>query len=259
MLQKLLTSTDLRQLTSFVSPAFFDVMPARKLWSRGRALITTRARPLYQDAVKQRATELARVPLSVRLPSAPTAAVRDPLGADLTGNATRLVTLYFHQLFSDTPTLLDLRKASCRADDTTLVWDPAPWVCSWEPGFLHSLRALYRGFYADDDAVFRRALKELHIDRSEDLFREHFGAEQAGQSFAMRDFVRTFHEVFVRCRDSNTRLHEDFLPLGVYLATLYDHLDGLAMKVDVRGCFERAQHAGDAPQGNVSSSVGTRA
>ncbi|MDB4987712.1 MAG: hypothetical protein JWN04_2890, partial [Myxococcaceae bacterium] len=167
------------------------------------------------------------------------APVPDQLGAGVDGNAIRLVTLYFEQLFSDTPTLLDLRASSCKTEGTTLGWDPAPWVCSWDKAFLSSLRQLYRGFYAHDDAMFRRALTELHIEVAEDLFRKHFGAEQSGQAFKMRDFVDTFHQVFVRCRDQKIRLHSDFLPLGVYLATLYDHLDGIGVKVDVAACFAR--------------------
>ncbi|MDB4975460.1 MAG: hypothetical protein JWN48_3801 [Myxococcaceae bacterium] len=241
MLQKLLQSADLRQLTSFVSPAFFDVMPAGQIWSRGRSLITSRGRPVYQDAVKQRAQELTRVPLAVRLQGEVAAPLPDPLGGGVEGNATRLVTLYFHQIFSDTPTLLDLRRSSFKIEGMTLGWDPAPWVCSWDKAFLSSLRMLYRGFYAHDDQLFRRALTDLHIDLAEDLFRKHFGSEQSGQSFKMRDFVDTFHQVFVRCRDAKVRLHSDFLPLGVYLATLYDHLDGLEVKVDVAACFERVQ------------------
>lgn len=253
MLQKLLKSADLRQLTSFVSPAFFDVMPASQIWRRGRGLITSRTRPQYLDAVRQRAQELSRVPLAVRLGSDVSPA-RDELASGIEGNAARLVTLYFQQLFSDSPTLLDLRAASCRTDGTTLGWDPAAWVCVWDPEFLQSLRQLYTGFYAHDDVTFRRALKDLHIDIAEDLFRKHFGAEQDGHAFAMREFVDTFHQVFVRCRDSKVRLHADFLPLGVYLATLYEHLDGIGVKVDVGACFERVH-----PRSNASAPQQTAA
>jgi hypothetical protein len=243
MLQKLLKSADLRQLTGFVSPAFFDVMPMGKIWSRGRALMTSRGGSTYREAVAQRAAELARVPLSVRLPGAAFPPARDALGAGVESNATRVITLYFHQLFSDTPTLLDLRGSSCRMEGTTLAWEPAPWVCVWDRQFLSNLRDLYRGFYTGDDAMFKRALVELRIDLAEDLFREHFGAEQTGQSFHMKDFVDTFHQVFMRCKERKIELHADFLALGVYLATMYEQLDGLEVKIDVRACYERVQQA----------------
>jgi hypothetical protein len=241
MLQKLLRSADFRQLTSFVSPAFFDVMPMGKIWSRGRALLTSRGNKLYRDAVDERTGELARLPLAIELAGGAFPPARDELGSGVEANATRLVTLYFHQLFSDKPTLLDLRGSSCKMEGTSLRWDPAPWVCVWDGAFLRDLRLLYRGFYAGDDTMFTRSLAALHIDHSEDLFRKHFGAEQTGQSFKMKDFVDTFHQVFVRCKERKVELHPDFLALGVYLATMYDHLDGLDVRIDVRGCFERVQ------------------
>jgi len=239
MLQKLLRSADLRQLTSFVSPAFFDVLPMGKIWSRGRALMTSRGSSLYRDAAEERASELAKLPLAIKLAGAAFAAARDELGSGVQANATRLVTLYFQQLFSDQPTLLDLRATSCKLEGASLTWDPAPWVCVWDITFLRDLRLLYRGFYAGDDAMFTRSLVALHIDHSEDLFRKHFGAEQDGLSFKMKDFVDTFHQVFVRCKERKVELHPDFLALGVYLATMYDHLDGLDVRIDVRACFDR--------------------
>lgn len=253
MLSKLLKSADLRQLTSFVSPAFFDVMPMGKIWSRGRGLMTSRSSRTYRDALDQRARELARLPLAVRLAGDAPAPTPDLLGAGVDANAARVVTLYFEQLFSDTPTLLDLRASSCRMEGTTLGWDPSPWVCAWDPTFLRHLRELYVGFYGGDDPMFRRSLEALHIDVAEDLFRKHFGAEQTGLDFKMRDFVDTFHQVFLRCRDAKVELHADFLPLGVYLATLYEHLDGLSVRIDVRAAFERVQQAQQGHVGNGAS------
>jgi hypothetical protein len=239
MLSKLLKSADLRQLTSFVSPAFFDVMPVRQIWSRGRSVMTSRSGETYRAALSQRADELALLPLSIQLADRPPS--DDGLGSGVDANAARLVTLYFAQIFSDSPTLLDLRRTSFREREAALTWDPAPWVCSWDPTFLLHLRQLYRGFYAGDDATFRRSLTALRIDVAEDLFRKHFGAEQAGLDFKVKDFVETFHQVFVRCRDRKIELHADFLPLGVYLATLYEHLDGLSVRIDVRAAFERVR------------------
>jgi hypothetical protein len=239
MFSKLLKSADLRQLSSFVSPAFFNVLPARKIWSRGRALLISRDSSEYRSAVVNRAHSLGEVPLAVALPGQP--AGRDDLGRDLHAHAARLVSVFFQQIYSDSPTLLDLRRDSARDRDGQLSWDPAPWVSRWSPEFLDALRGLYDGFYAPDDALLKQSLAALRIDLAEDLFRKHFGTHPERQSFAMKDFVNTFHQVFVRCRDAKRELHEDFLPLGVYLATLYDHLDGLAVEVDVPACYARAR------------------
>jgi hypothetical protein len=248
MFSKLLKSADLRQLSSFVSPAFFDVLPARKIWSRGRALMISKSSNAYRDAVMARARSLQALPLAVALPGQQ--ATRDSLGDDVKAHATRLVTLFFEQLYSDTPTLIDLRGPSARDQKGQIAWDPSPWVVEWSPEFSSALRGLYEGFYAPDDALLTESLKALRIDIAEDLFRKHFGSHPEAQRFVMKDFVNTFHQVFVRCRDQKRELHEDFLPLGVYLATLYDHLDGLPVEIDVAGCYARARRRGKDARAN---------
>lgn len=239
MFGKLLKSADLRQLSSFVSPAFFDVLPARKIWSRGRALMISKTSSDYRDAVAHRARELAAIPLGVALPGQP--AYSDALGNDKRAHATRLVTLFFEQIYSDSPTLLDLRADNAHDRDGQLQWDPAAWVCKWSPEFITAVRGLYEGFYGPDDALLKNSLADLRIDLAEDLFRKHFGSHPERQKFVMKDFVNTFQQVFVRCRDAKRELHEDFLALGVYLATLYDHLDGMDVEIDVPACYARAR------------------
>ncbi len=43
----------------------------------------------------------------------------------------------------------------------------------------------------------------------------------------------------MRCRDERVSLHRNFLALGLYLACLYDGLEGRG-PLDVRDAFERA-------------------
>ena len=94
---------------------------------------------------------------------------------------------------------------------------------------------------ADDDAAFRKALAALHLDAAADLFLDHFGAgEQTAVRFEMAHFTRSFHAVFVRCRERGVQLHPNFVPLGVYLAALYEHLEGLDVPLDVRAAFAAA-------------------
>lgn len=255
MFGKLLKNADLRQLSSFVSPAFFDVLPAHKIWIRGRSVLISKSSDDYRQAVASRARSLAALPLAVILPGQPGAG--DDLGSDQGAHAARVVSLFFAQIYSDTPTLLDLRRDSARDQQGQLTWDPAPWVSRWSPDFLRGLRGLYDGFYTPDEALLRQSLRALGIDLAEDLFRKHFGTHPERQRFAVKDFVNTFHQVFVRCRDAKRELHEDFLPLGVYLATLYDHLDGLDVEVDVPACHARARRAGSGlPRAERASKPG---
>jgi hypothetical protein len=153
--------------------------------------------------------------------------------------ATRVVALYFHQILHGDTTLLDLRHQAFSTRHP-LTWRPASWIAEWEPSFIEALRQVYVGFYRDDPSGFRAGLKALNLSHAEDVFRQHFGDGQRAVRFEVKHFVSTFHQVFVRSRDARTTLHPDFLLLGLYLASLYDHLERLGVPVDVAAAFEHA-------------------
>jgi hypothetical protein len=281
MLGKLLSGGEFGQWASFVTPAFFEVMPTKALWQRFKELVrATRDRELYARVVRERQALLARSSLSVKLagPDAdagaassdagPTSnpATSDPATSDpatsnpATSNpatsgpaisaearAARVVALYFHQILHGDTTLLDLRQTSFSGQHP-FVWRPSPWLARWEPGFSAALRQIYAGFYRDDDAEFRAGLRALNLEHCEDVFRQHFGGGQGSVRFEVKHFVSTFHQVFLRCRDAHTRLHPDFLLLGLYLATLYDHLERLDVSVDVAAAFAHAALLAPLPQ-----------
>jgi hypothetical protein len=255
MLANILRNTEWSQLSSFVSPAFFAVLPPRKLYRRSRSLLLAGDDPACHRALAARQASLAALPLSIMLsqrapPRDAQPAVDDGLGE--AANAERIVTLYFHQLFSDGDSLLDLRRAALHDRPRGLCWTPAPWVARWDASFLSALRDVYSGFYTDAPRVFRAGLSALGIAGCEDLFRAHFGSDQRAHVFRTKEFVSTFHKVFVRCREQGVELHPDFLPLGIYLACLHDALEPRAVKVDVRAAFDRATRArADQPQGRT--------
>jgi hypothetical protein len=260
MLGKILASGQLGKLASFASPAFFDVMPAKALWSRGRALLAeSRNGEAFRLAVAARSAELASSMPSIRLVAKATQALRgeNSDSFDRAEQGSRIVELYFHQLFVGHPTLIDLRKSAfspcspVSQGPNQLIWQPAPWIVEWAPEFIAPLRDVYRGFYSHDDALFRQALSLLSLSHSEDLFRKHFGGDQAEVRFEMKHFVDTFHAVFTRCKAAGTSLHPDFLPLGIYLAALYDHLAELAVAVDVAQAFRRAIRSPTAPEESI--------
>jgi hypothetical protein len=244
MLAHILRNTEWSQLSSLVSPAFFDVLPMRTIYRRGRALMSSRTSEAYRAALAARTESLRAVPLAI-VPTSSLEHTRGPvasdgLGFDVHGHGERILTLYFHQLFSDGVTLLDLRGSGFRREPSALSWSPAAWLCSWDPTFQQALRAIYRGFYADDDRAFRKGLATLGIASCEELFRAAFGGDADRQTFRTKEFVAIFHQVFVRCREQKIELHPDFLPLGIYLATLYDALDATGVAFPVRACFARA-------------------
>jgi hypothetical protein len=241
MIGKILGSGQLGKLASFVSPAFFDVMPAKSLWNRSRKLLSgTRDREAFRHAVAARASDIQQVLPQIRLTPDGKPSHLEPGDMSAEERANLVTTLYFHQLFRDGTVLLDLRGTSFSTAKDALVWYPASWLADWSPEFISALRDIYRGFYGHDDAQFRSGLAALSLTNSEDLFRKHFGSGQDRVTFRTVDFVDTFHQVFQRCKQARVALHADFLPLGIYLAALYDHLEDLGVAVDVAAAFQRA-------------------
>jgi hypothetical protein len=154
MIGKILASGQLGKLASFVTPAFFDVMPAKALWGRARKLLAgTRDREAFRHAVAERSRELAKVLPEVQLVEGKRAAAGDRRER---ARASRVVELFFHQLFYGRVTLLDLRAASFTADGERLLWHPASWVREFTPDSIGSLRGHLSRFYTRMTPGFSR-------------------------------------------------------------------------------------------------------
>lgn len=248
MILRLLKSTEWGQLLDFVSPSFFDVMPAGALAGQARALLASRR---DRDGFVREARALSRllgrrgVPLRVSTERAE----GDGLPQD--GDARRergglVLRLYFEQLLHRDAALLDLRASAFRRDRGRLVFAPSPGSARWDPEFLGALRRVYRGFYRGEESCFEEGLAALRLEPARELFLRHFGeGDQTGVRFRMAHFTKSFHDVFVRCREHGLRLQGDFVPLGVHLAALYEHLEALGEPLDVRAAFHAADASGE--------------
>jgi hypothetical protein len=238
MLWTLIKRTEWRPFFDLLSPSFFRVVPAASLLAELRRLASLyRSRGDLERAIAHRRVSLERAGLPVRLnaggdpPSAPP--------TDAAARGQRILELYFHQVFADGLVLLDLRRVRFSEDDGALTWSPSGALADWSPEFRRSLRALYRGFYLGDDLLFREGLAELGLAQAEDAIRAQFGlAEQRAVRFSLRDFQQKFQDVFVRCQETGSRIDPGFLSLGLYLATLYEHLEALGEPLDVRAAFD---------------------
>ncbi|MEM7413810.1 MAG: hypothetical protein AAF430_26515 [Myxococcota bacterium] len=238
LLARIARNTEWSQLLDFVSPSLFDVMPLRTLLGQGRELASNATRPLnpLRDAVQAR---LEAAEIDVRIVASHDAAPPPPEQCLAMGQ--RALEVYFAQLAEGDVTLLDLRYACwSRPAEGPLLWAPRPAWIRWDPTFIDGVRQLYRGFYRDDDGAYRKGVEILGLGEAGDLLRKHFGeGDQRAVRFDTGVFQTTFHQVFVRCRDRGLSLHGNFLALGVYLATLYDLLEGLDEAFDVRDAYDR--------------------
>lgn len=246
LLARSLEGTEWGPFLDYVSPAFLEVMPLRRLVGQAREIAANAANRRGFDALRE-GTEraLAARGLPVRIEPAVEGALPEGLGEDLRRRlGERALEIYFGQLYAGEAAILDLRAGRLRPAPEpggAPRWRPRPFWVRWEPAFLEALRELYAGFYRGEEARFRAALAELRLDPAEDLLRRQFGeGEQRAVRFDARVFHSTFHEAFLRCRDARRALPANVLPLGLYLACLYDGLEALDVPLDVRGAFERA-------------------
>lgn len=252
-LTSLVSGTEWSHFTDYLSPSFFDVVRGRELrrvlgtlsgnYMRGRR---------FRDAKEARATYLADADVPVRLGDASSATLGDRRDGDA------LLELYFHQLYYGPTTILDLRHDRFVREGDSMLWKPAALYIEWDSDFLSALRELYRGFYSGDDHMFEAALAELNLVPAKDIFLEHFGSgDQDAVAFDMKTFHDTFHRAFVACREQGSQLHGDFIALGLYLATLYEHLEAVGGEWDVRAAWRRAAPGvSSAAKGAAARSAG---
>jgi len=243
MLWTLLRRTEWRPFLALLSPSLLRVVPPGPLLAELRRLGSlSRSPAALARAVAGRRASIAAAGLPIRI-GAPAGAVARAAPADPTARGQRVLELYFHQLFADADgsTLLDLRYARFADEGAALAWSPSGLLADLGDVFLRAVRALYRGFYRGDDALFREGLAALGLTEAEAAIRSQFGeGQQRAVAFSLRDFQQKSLEVLLRCQATGSRIDPGFLPLGLLLATLYEHLEALGVPFDVRAAYHAA-------------------
>ncbi len=221
MLAKLLKGTAWSELSSYLSPTFFEVVPPFAFLSRARQLATNyTTRRGFKDA------------------EADAQALWNGLPPQSRGDA--VLQLYFAQLARLKTVVLDLRHDSFEDEAGSLAWKPGPLFVRFESKFLEAVRNLYAGFYGDDDDTFDQGLSALGLHSAKDLMRRHFGGDPSCVTFSLAEFRDVFHQIFLRAKTNGITLDPDFLPFGSYLACLYEHLERLGGAYDVKAAYLRA-------------------
>lgn len=258
MVRLAVKGTSWSHLLDYLSPALFDVMPARDLITQGRELMANRSDAgRFAETRRQVAEMLATQGIEVHL-----ADEHDPteetdlahLDEDRAWEVGQcILTVYFAQIFLGERAILDLRSRSFMlSEPSALHWHPSALYIEWEPRFLDAIRDLYVGFYLEDESRFQRALQSLDMEPSADVLIDLLGRDDPRNArFESAAFHTHFHEMFISYRDRGTSLHRNFLALGVYLICLYDALERLGGSFDIRAAVEQA--SGATTVGRVAS------
>jgi hypothetical protein len=158
-----------------------------------------------------------------------------------------LLKLYFNQFKNPVGLNLDIRSQHFEYKDEKLKWSPNNCWHTFDNSFREALLELYSGFYHNDDEKFENALKKIGLTKNLDLnkinelkilFKAHFGHD--GQSivkFSVSEFSESFYELFHYFVKNEVELSKDFIFLGIYLVTLYLHLEELDESFDVKSAF----------------------
>lgn len=230
----LVRNTEWSAFLDMVSPSFFEVLPPSALRGQAKELISNYVtRPRFIRVREDVASLVERSGLPITMRGAlPRPRTPEHLSAEQKRERGEAVLrLFFHQLLrTDTP-ILDLRAQSFGTDGDRLIWNPAPLYLKWEPDFLPHARDLYMGLFTGEDARFKRAVEALSLQPAEDILKDHFG--KTTNKFSLAEFQQSFHQAFLECRDAGKTLHGNFLPFGLYLACLYEHLGTLGDTFDV--------------------------
>ena len=239
MLLELLKRSDIGDVLKLCSPSLFKVLSVGDMTRAIRALMGSRSEKTHAPLLARHGPLHAGDAGMVFESKAGSTLAAKPSNAKALGDT--VLRIYFRELLGPPDTLLDLRPSAFHAEGDVLGWAPAPGSVTWDPAFITPLRGMYRGFYGGDDALFRASLAELHLEASESLFREYFGdGDQRAVTFSTRSFTRIFGAVFETCAKAGVELHANFLPLGFFLAALYQTLEQLGGAYDVRAAFDSA-------------------
>lgn len=163
-----------------------------------------------------------------------------------------LLELYFYQVLSGEKVFLDLRPSCFEKIDGGLSWTPNGLHCQLDNKFQEGLSELYEGFYGNNNPLYEKGLLKIGLlnegDSAEvkqemmNIFNNHFGeGDQESVRFEMKHFTDSFHQVFDKIFHQNKKLSEDFVYLGMYLVTLYLHLEKLDTSLNVRKAFQKAR------------------
>lgn len=234
-------------LLDFVSPSFFDVVSVGK----STVLMTRMMRdalqpiPLEKKTKVQNSLKFLKIPVTLEASHSKIQAKNSNHSAKVMKPlewGSLMLKLYFAQVFALNESILDLRMQSFSTQENHLIWSPSNISHTWDPLFIEPMREIYLGFYTNNKAQFRKGLKALNLDSAEELFLAHFGeGDQSQVTFTLNGFRRSFHDIFVHCKEQKIKLHVDFLPLGILLGTLYENLSHITDPLDVRKSFEFIQ------------------
>lgn len=172
--------------------------------------------------------------------------------------AEKVLELYFTQIFSPHGLFLDLRAQHFTWDGHELHWHPTGLWTKFDESFRLGLIDVYDGFYLQDGKRYEEGLKKIGLMNEEwpsedkiqlsELFKAQFGRAQEGDMvFNLEEFRDSIMKLSDFMLNKKVMISKDFLYLGIYLVTLYSHLEQGSPSIAVKKIYLKASK-GSLPQ-----------
>jgi hypothetical protein len=244
----LLKGTEWEMLLDFISPVFFEVVPTLGMLSVFGTVVKDYANKEKFSKIKAETESLIKESGFKFTESShfKTLSIEDWSEEKKIEFGERVLSLYFSQFLKRSEAILDLRFSSFGENNE---WSPKPIYYHWNKDFLEGIRALYLGFYSEDNNLMKKGLEKLNLAHAEDIFKNHFGeGDQDSVLFTLSHFKKSLHALFVSCKKHKAKIPPDFFTFGFYLLCLYENLEKLNVKLNVRKVFN---HVAFSPTSQV--------
>lgn len=258
-------------LLDYISPSAFEVIDWKSALKKSGSICKEL---IFETSVKRLKEQFSEsLPLGTVFGSGRTSGAQDSRQHDAGASQTerqissngviqspgqRILEIYFLQLFCCKEVFLDLRKDRFSADQNGgIVWNPNGLWYKFSDVFLSGIQELYAGFYTNSEESLQKGLFQLGLcadhmstearaELRELLFR-HFGeGKSAPMKFQVSHFMSSFDNLFMFLKKHKLKLSEDFLFLGIYILTLYLHLETLGEAFDVCRAYQTGIEKGVA-------------
>ncbi len=132
-----------------------------------------------------------------------------------------------------------------------IYWRPNGLWKVLDADFRRGMLSVYEGYYHDQPELLRQGLRRVGLIKDgfsqtlvsdvEKMILDYIGGETSNQQFKVEHFTENFEKLFQFLLKQKIVLSPDFLYLGIYLASLYIHLEELGGNYDVRRAFFNVQ------------------
>lgn len=162
--------------------------------------------------------------------------------------------LYFVQIFSPHGLFLDLRPIHFDTESTELKWHPSGLWTQFDEEFRNGLIQVYDGFYMENQEAYFQGLEKIGLvgadwtdadkEKLGELFKAQFDHEMI---FDLENFRSVIFKLADFLLQKKVNITKDFLYLGIYLVTLYSHLQESQVRLPVREIYLKVREESSLP------------